>query len=83
MKGLEQSHANHSATPCAVERRDGRKGENGDDVNDDDKRDLGWPTTMTLTVRHSRYRALVARISYLSQDVHTSSSHRCGYVARW
>ena len=37
--------------------------------------DPGWPTTMPLTVRHSqvvtditRYRALVARISCLSQD---------------
>ena len=47
MKGLER--ANHSATPCAVERRDESKGDNRcgrgqtkrrwDVVNDDDNRD--------------------------------------------
>ena len=49
MKGLELERANHSATPCAVERRDESKGENRcgrgqtkhrwNDVNDDDNTD--------------------------------------------
>ena len=49
MKGFELERANHSATPCAVERRDESKGENRcgrgqtkhrwNDVNDDDNRD--------------------------------------------
>ena len=48
MKSLELERANHSATPCAVERIDESKGENRcgrgqtkrrwDDVNDDDNR---------------------------------------------
>ena len=49
MKFLELERANHSATPCAVERRDESKGENRcgrgqtkyrwNDMNDDDNRD--------------------------------------------
>ena len=49
IEGLELERANHSATPCAVERRDESKGENRcgrgqtkrrwDDVNDDDNRE--------------------------------------------
>ena len=49
MSGLELERSSHSATPCAVERRDESKGENRcgrgqtkrrwDDVNDDDNRD--------------------------------------------
>ena len=63
MKGLELERANHSATPCDVERRDESKGENRcgrgqtkyrwNDMNDDDERDRpGWSMTMPLTVRH-------------------------------
>ena len=47
MKGLGLEQANHSATPCAVERRDESKNRCGrgqtkhrwDDVTDDDNRD--------------------------------------------
>ena len=72
MKGLELERANHSATPCDVERRDESKGENRcgrgqtkyrwNDMNDDDNSQALTGGDVT------RYRALVARISYLSQD---------------
>ena len=85
MKGLDLERVNHSATQCAVERRDESKGENRcgrgqtksrwDDVNDDDNRDRPWMADndaidgQALTGGDiTRYRALVARISYLSQD---------------
>ena len=85
MKGLELERANHSATPCAVERKDESKGENRcgrgqtkrrwDDVNDEDNRDRPRMAdddaidSQALTGGDiTRYRALVARISYLSQD---------------
>ena len=85
LKGLELERANHSVTPCDVERRDESKGENRcgrgqtnhrwDDVNDDENRDR--PRIVDDDAIDSqalpggdvtRYRALVARISYLSQD---------------
>ena len=85
MKRLELEQANHSATPCAVARRDESKGENRcrrrqtkhrwDDVNDDDDKDRlqiaddDANDSQALTGGDiTRYRALVARISYLSQD---------------
>ena len=85
MKGLELERANHSATPCAVERRDESKGENRcgrgqtkhrwNDVNDGDSRDQPRMAdddaidSQGLTGGNiTRYRALVARISSLSQD---------------
>ena len=80
MKGLELERANHSATSCDVERRDESTGENRcgrgqtkyrwNDMNDrprmvdDDATDSQALTGGDVT----RYRALVARISYLSQD---------------
>ena len=84
MKGLELERANHSATPCDVERRDESKGENRcgrgqtkyrwNDMNDDDNRDRPRMVdddaidSQALTGGDvTRYRALVARISYLSQ----------------
>ena len=86
MKGLELERANHSSTPCAVERRDESKGENRwgrgqtkrrwDDLNDDDNRDRPRMADDDAMVSQAltggaitRYRALVARISYLSQDI--------------
>ena len=85
IKGLGLERANHSATPCAVERRDEGKGGNRcgrrqskhrrNDVNDDDNRSRPWMVdndaidSQALTGGDiTRYRALVARISYLSQD---------------
>ena len=84
MKGLELERAKHSATPCAVERRDESKGRTiadkdrpsrWDDVNDEDNRDRPRMAdddaidSQALTGGDiTRYRALVARISYLSQD---------------
>ena len=85
MKGLKLVRANHSATPCAVERRDESKEEDRcgrgqtkrrwDDVNDDDNRDRPRMAdddandSQALTSGDiTRYRALVARISYPSQD---------------
>ena len=84
-KGLELERANHSATPCDVERRDESKVENRcgrgqtkyrwDDMNGVDKRDRPRMVdddaidSQALTGGDvTRYRALVARISYLSQD---------------
>ena len=84
LTGLELERANHSATPCAVERKNEGKGEsrrgqgqtqternasNNDDrdrpqVADDDDPDSQALANGDIT----RYRALVARISYLSQD---------------
>ena len=83
-EGLELERANYSATPCAVDRRDESKGaiqcgrgqtkRRWDDVNDgsgdrpwiadDDAIDSQALTSGDIT----RCRALVARISYLSQD---------------
>ena len=86
LKGLELDRANHSATPCAMERKCEGKGEHRrrqgqtwteherDDIDNRDNRDrlqvadddndspalAGGSTT--------RYRALAARISCLSQD---------------
>ena len=85
MKGLELERANHSATPCAVERRDESKEETRcgrgqtkykwNDMNDDDNRDRPRMVdddaidSQALTGGDvTRYRALVTRISYLSQD---------------
>ena len=87
MKGLELERANHSATPCVVERMDEGKGESRcrqeqtqaehewDNANDSDDRDRtrvvddNDPDSQALTNGDiTRYRALVARISYLSQD---------------
>ena len=42
LKGLELERANHSATPCAVERRDERKGENRRGRTDQDQAQMGW-----------------------------------------
>ena len=82
MKSLELERANHSASPRAVERRVESKGEHGcgrgqikgrwndDDsgdphqMADDDAMDSQALTGGDIT----RYRAPVARISYLSQD---------------
>ena len=94
LKDLEWERANHSASPCAVERkdeggarRDESKDENRcgqgqnqikherDDMNDGDDRerpqmaDDDANDSQALTGGDiTRYRALVARISYLSQD---------------
>ena len=81
MKGLELERANHSATPCDVARRDESKGENRcrrgqtkhrwDEVNDDDDKDRRRYQRQSVTQAggdSTRYRALVARIGYLSQD---------------
>ena len=94
LKDLELERANHSATPCTVERkdeggarRDECKGEircgqgqtqikhERDDVNDGDDRDRPQMAdddandSQALTGGDiTRYRAFVARISYLSQD---------------
>ena len=82
MKGLELERANHSATPCDVERRDESKWEmrcgrgqskyRWNDMNDDDNRDRPRMVdddaidSQALTGGDvTRYRALVARISYL------------------
>ena len=94
LKDFELQRANHSATPCAVERKDesGARGDeskgesrcgqgqtqikhervdvnDGDDrdrlhVADDDANDSQALTSGDIT----QYRALVARISYMSQD---------------
>ena len=75
LKGLELVRANHSATPCAVERRDESNGQNRcgrgqtkskhilDDVNDDDdeKTNRRWQMTMPLTVRHSLQESVTCR----------------------
>ena len=87
MKGLELERANHSATSCAVERRDECKGysrhgqgqtqtehewDNANNSEDRDRPQMAGddnPDRQALTngdIR--RYRALVARISYFSQD---------------
>ena len=84
MRSVELERANHSSTACAVERRDESKGENRcgrgqtkrrwDDVNDDDHGDRppmadDAMDSQALTGGDiTRYRALVARTSYLSQD---------------
>ena len=103
LKNLELVRANHSATPCAVERKDESKEENRcgrgqtqtehewHDVNDVDYKDKPQMTddddndSQALTGGDiTRYRALVARISYLSQDrPEISSSRQCRYVVRW
>ena len=57
MKGLELERANHSATPCAVEREmkaRERTDADEDRPSADDNRGLGWPTTVPFTVRHSQ-----------------------------
>ena len=100
MKGLELERANHSATPCDLERRDESEGENRcgrgqtkyrwNDMNDDDNRDRPRMVdddaidSQALTGGDvTRYRALVARISYLSQDrPDLSSSQQCRYAVR-
>ena len=85
MKGLELERANHSATPCVVERRDESKGENRcgrgqtkhrwSDVNDNDNRersrmadDDAIDSQALAGGDITRYRALDARISFLTQD---------------
>ena len=102
MKGVELERAKHSATPCAVERRDESKGENRcgrgqtkrrwDDVNDQDNGDRPRMAdddaidSQALTGGDiKRYRALVARISYLSQhrpDLQFASMRVCCAMAK-
>ena len=93
--------ANHSATPCAVEKRDESKGKNRcgrgqtkrrwDDVNDDDKRDRPRMAdddaidSQALTGGDiTRYRALVARISYFQDrpDLKFASMRACCAMAK-
>ena len=94
MKDREMERANHSATPCAVERGDESKGENRcgrgqtkrrwDDVNDDDNGDrLRMPDDDAIdrqvVTSHDTEHSLHESVT-CHMTVQISSSHRCGYV---
>ena len=65
LKGLDLERANHTATPCAVDRKDEDGARNDDSKGERvDANDSQALTGGDIT----RYKALGARISYLSQD---------------
>ena len=84
LKGLELERANHSATPCAMERKDEGKGEHRrrqgqvqteherEDMDNGDKRDRlqadDNDSPALAGGSITRCRTLAAQISYLSQD---------------
>ena len=98
VKGLGLERANHSATPCAVERREEGKGENQcgrrqskhrrNDVNDDDNRsrpqmaDDDAIDSQALTGGDITRCRALVARTSLRKIAQISSSHQCVYAAR-
>ena len=96
MKGLELERANHSATPCDVERRDESKGENRcgrgqskyrwNDMNDDDNRDrprmVDDDAIDSQALTGGMEHSLLESVT-CHKTAQTSSSQQCRYAVRW